>query len=104
MTGSTNCCHGIGAPTPGTSITPLELQLARPRSSPDAYNANDQRFSYRPGTGVVFPHCILEGRHRNPAVPIKAMRCNARMALVILESYLLMTRGLTLFIEAVRNT
>jgi hypothetical protein len=33
----------------------------------------------------VFPHYILKGRHRNPAVPIKAMRCNARMALIVLE-------------------
>jgi hypothetical protein len=23
--GSTNCCHGIGAPATGNSITPLEL-------------------------------------------------------------------------------
>jgi hypothetical protein len=43
-------------------------------------------FSSRPGTGVLFPHYVLEGRHRNPAVPIKAMRCNARMALIVLET------------------
>jgi hypothetical protein len=40
-------------------------------------------FSFRLGTGLVFPHCVLEGRHRTPAVPVKAMRCNARMALIV---------------------
>ena len=40
-------------------------------------------FSFRLGTGLVFPHYVLEGRHRTPAVPVKAMRCNARMALIV---------------------
>src|SRR5450755_1962143 len=40
-------------------------------------------FSFRLGTGLVFPHYFLEGRHRTPAVPVKAMRCNARMALIV---------------------
>ena len=31
----------------------------------------------------MFPHYVLEGRHRTPAVPVKAMRCNARMALIV---------------------
>jgi hypothetical protein len=47
-----------------------------------------ETFLPRPGTGVVSPHYVLEGRHRNPAVPIKAMRCNARMALIVLETEL----------------
>ena len=40
-------------------------------------------FSFSPGTGLVFPHYVLEGRHRTPAVPVKAIRCNARMALIV---------------------
>jgi hypothetical protein len=47
-----------------------------------------ETFLPRPGTGVVSPHYVLEGRHRNPAVPIKAMRCNARMVLIVLETEL----------------
>ena len=38
----------------------------------------------------MFPHYALQGRHRNPAVPIKAMRCNARMALIVLETELVL--------------
>jgi hypothetical protein len=41
------------------------------------------RVSFRLGTGLVFPHYVLEGRHRTPAVPVKASRCNARMALIV---------------------
>ena len=39
-----------------------------------------------PGTGVLSLHYVLLGRYRKPAVPIKAMRCNARMALIVLET------------------
>jgi len=30
------------------------------------------------------PRCLCRGRHRIPAVPIKVMRCNARLALIFL--------------------
>src|SRR4051812_42304320 len=35
--GSTNSCHGIGAPPSGTLIKPPEPKMTRARSSPDAY-------------------------------------------------------------------
>jgi hypothetical protein len=60
-------------------VTPIEEINLIPPGVPTCCEI----FSIRPGTGLVFPHYVLKGRHRTPAVPVKAMRCNARMALIV---------------------
>jgi hypothetical protein len=37
------------------------------------------------GTLSFLPRCLCGGRHRIPAVPIKVMRCNARLALIFFD-------------------
>jgi hypothetical protein len=38
-----------------------------------------------PGTPLLLPRYFSGGRHRTPAVPVKAMRCDARMALITMS-------------------
>jgi hypothetical protein len=38
------------------------------------------------GTLSLLPRYLCGGRYRTPAVPIKVMRCNARLALIFLTS------------------
>jgi hypothetical protein len=63
-------------------VTPIEEINLIPPGVPTCCEI----FSFRPGTGLVFPHYVLKGRHRTPAVPVKAMRCNARMALIVCDT------------------
>jgi hypothetical protein len=85
MIGSGIPINQSNAPLPKPMIASMFLLTANStkfRQFPAG--SGDAEFFEMPGTGIVFPHYCYGGRHRTPAVPIKVMRCNARMALIIL--------------------